>query len=105
MGDFMQLSGKNHDDSHDEQLLTREEILIAIELMIARMDAIDANCADGFPLYSPGRNDQWISPGFRRMDSGRVVVAAGACHRINVRPTQSITDMSTSNRENQLRIN
>lgn len=64
MGDFMQPTGKNPDNFHDERLLTREEILIAIELMIARMDAIDANCADGFPLYSPGRDDQWIiSPG------------------------------------------
>lgn len=45
-------------------LLTQEEIWTAIKLMIARMDAIDDRCADGFPLCSRGTDDRWIvSPG------------------------------------------
>lgn len=46
------------------ELLSHEEMRHALELMIHRMDAIDANCANGFPLYSPGSTDQWlVSPG------------------------------------------
>jgi unsaturated chondroitin disaccharide hydrolase len=48
----------------DEKLLSHEEMLHALELMIHRMDATNANCANGFPLYSPGSTDQWVvSPG------------------------------------------
>jgi unsaturated chondroitin disaccharide hydrolase len=48
----------------EEPLLSREEIMDALGLLVRRMDAIDANCANGFPLYSPGTTNQWIaSPG------------------------------------------
>jgi len=48
----------------EKQLLSREEMMNALGLLVHRMDAIDANCANGFPLYSPGTTDQWIaSPG------------------------------------------
>jgi unsaturated chondroitin disaccharide hydrolase len=45
-------------------LSSREEMMHALELMLRRMDAIDARCTDGFPLYSPGEAGQWVtSPG------------------------------------------
>lgn len=45
-------------------LLSREDMSRALEWMFHRMDAIEANCGNGFPLYSPGSTDQWIvSPG------------------------------------------
>jgi unsaturated chondroitin disaccharide hydrolase len=48
----------------EKQLLSREEMMNALGLLVHRMDAIDANCANGFPLYSPGTTEQWIaSPG------------------------------------------
>lgn len=60
----MRIMEKTPGNTADEKLLSREEMLRALELMIHRMDAIDANCANGFPLYSPGSTDQWlVSPG------------------------------------------
>ena len=50
----------------DEQarVLSREEVLKALEALIHRMDAIEAQCKDGFPLYSPGAAGRWVvSPG------------------------------------------
>lgn len=47
-----------------EQLLSREEMMNALTMMIHRMEIIDSRCTDGFPLYSPGISDEWvISPG------------------------------------------
>ena len=40
-------------------LLSRQEMMDALELLVHRMDAIDAHCTSGFPLYSPGAGDQW----------------------------------------------
>ena len=40
-------------------LLSRQEMMDALELLVRRMDAIDAHCMSGFPLYSPGAGDQW----------------------------------------------
>jgi len=60
----MHIMKKTPCNTADEKLLSHEEMLRALELMIHRMDAIDANCANGFPLYSPGSTDQWVvSPG------------------------------------------
>lgn len=42
-------------------LLSREEILIAIELMLNRMETIDSSCSNTFPLYSPGIADRWVA--------------------------------------------
>jgi len=47
----------HHSDTRS--LLTRDEMLTAIELMIARMDVIDDRSGNGFPLYSPGTTDAW----------------------------------------------
>ncbi|MBN9126214.1 MAG: glucuronyl hydrolase, partial [Nitrosospira sp.] len=47
--------------SVDTSLLSRKEMVHALELMIRRMDAIDSCCADGFPLYSPGSAGQWVT--------------------------------------------
>ncbi len=48
----------------EERLLSHEQMMNALELLVHRMDAINANCANGFPLYSPGTTDHWmISPG------------------------------------------
>lgn len=47
--------------SADTPLLSRKEMVHALELMIRRMDAIDSCCADGFPLYSPGSAGQWAT--------------------------------------------
>ncbi len=47
-----------------EERLSREQMMNALELLVHRMDTIDTNCANGFPLYSPGTTDHWmISPG------------------------------------------
>ena len=45
-------------------MLSREEVLKALEALVHRMDIIEAQCKDGFPLYSSGPADQWVvSPG------------------------------------------
>lgn len=49
----------NINASDNEAGLTHHAIMAAIELLVARMDAIDAQCGDGFPLYSPGTQDHW----------------------------------------------
>ncbi len=60
----MRIMEKTPCNTADEKLLSHEEILHALELMIYRMDAIAADCTNGFPLYSPGSTDQWlVSPG------------------------------------------
>ncbi|HVW64059.1 MAG TPA: glucuronyl hydrolase [Nitrosospira sp.] len=47
--------------SVDMPLLSCEELMRALELMIRRMDIIDSGCAGGFPLYSPGNAGQWVT--------------------------------------------
>ncbi|PTR17575.1 unsaturated chondroitin disaccharide hydrolase [Nitrosospira sp. Nsp2] len=55
---------KEGSSNEQAQMLSREEVLKALESLIRRMDTIDAQCKDGFPLYSPGSTDQWtVSPG------------------------------------------
>jgi unsaturated chondroitin disaccharide hydrolase len=50
--------------SEQAPVLSREEVLKALEALVHRMDTIEAQCKDGFPLYSPGPADQWVvSPG------------------------------------------
>ncbi|SEL40867.1 glucuronyl hydrolase [Nitrosovibrio tenuis] len=47
-----------------ERLLSREEMMDALELLVHRMDIIDTKSMNGFPLYSPAATDRWtISPG------------------------------------------
>jgi unsaturated chondroitin disaccharide hydrolase len=51
---------KNKPYNPDELLLSREEIMGALELLFRRMDTINSSCVNGFPLYSPAATDQWI---------------------------------------------
>lgn len=44
----------------EEHLLSREEIMHALELMVHRMEVIDSGCANAFPLYSLGTTDRWV---------------------------------------------
>jgi|CXWL01.1.fsa_nt_gi unsaturated chondroitin disaccharide hydrolase len=46
-------------DSTDDQLLNPKEMITAIELMFRRMDNIDDNCLNDFPLYSLGNTNVW----------------------------------------------
>ena len=55
---------KTGTSSEQARVLSREEVLKALEALIHRMDTIEAQCKDGFPLYSPGTAGQWVvSPG------------------------------------------
>ena len=59
----MHILGRKSDNT-DEHLLSREEMMHALELMIHRMEVVESNCANAFPLYSPGPTDWWaVSPG------------------------------------------
>jgi unsaturated chondroitin disaccharide hydrolase len=50
--------------SPDEQLLSRRELISALELMMRRMEIIDSHAMGSFPLYSPEHTDRWVvSPG------------------------------------------
>lgn len=50
--------------SEQAQPLSREQVLRALDSLIHRMDTIEAQCKDCFPLYSPSSTSQWsISPG------------------------------------------
>jgi len=46
---------------YDGPLFSRDEIVAALSLMMERMDHIDAACAGGFPLYSPGAENRWVA--------------------------------------------
>ncbi|MGZ5007459.1 MAG: hypothetical protein ACXWFI_06880 [Methylobacter sp.] len=48
----------------EENLLSLREIMHALKLMLHRMDSMNADCMNGYPLYSPGITDRWtVSPG------------------------------------------
>ncbi|UJP05133.1 MAG: glucuronyl hydrolase [Nitrosomonas sp.] len=42
-----------------DQLVSPKEMIDAIESMFRRMEAIDALCSNGFPLFSPGNSNTW----------------------------------------------
>jgi unsaturated chondroitin disaccharide hydrolase len=46
-------------NTDDARLLSREEIMAALELLIRRLDTVAGDCADGFPLYAPGNSGRW----------------------------------------------
>jgi unsaturated chondroitin disaccharide hydrolase len=54
---------KEKDGHAEATLLSHDEIMRVLELMIRRMDVIDSRCASGFPLYSPGVSGQWTTSG------------------------------------------
>ena len=56
---LMYMVGKQNTAILKEPLLSREEMMDALGSSVRRMDAIEAKCMSGFPLYSPGATDQW----------------------------------------------
>lgn len=46
-------------DTAGEQPASTQEMLHAIESLFCRMDSIDAQCGNEFPLFSPGNSNTW----------------------------------------------
>ncbi|MBA5604234.1 glucuronyl hydrolase [Duganella sp. FT3S] len=46
-------------DLTGDAVLSRTEIMATLDHLCARMDWIEAQCTEGFPLYSPGTDNAW----------------------------------------------
>lgn len=44
---------------NDDRLVNTLEMIHAIELLFRRMDMIDHQCGSKFPLFSPGKSNNW----------------------------------------------
>ena len=91
----------------EEQLLSREEMMNALGLLVHRMDAIDVQLRKRLPPLFARDHDQWIaSPGGSWVGgfwSGMVVVAS-TDDRISFGSTQSVRNLSTLIPKNQRRF-
>lgn len=74
--------------TNDDRLVNTLEMIHAIELLFRRMDMIDHQCGSEFPLFSPGKSNNWTKSQGGSWSGG----FWSACWWLRARVTDSLCD-------------